>query len=487
MKKDGYEVIQADCGEKAIEMVAEESPDLVLLDIMMPGISGFEVCEQLNSDPHTQELPVVLLTALSQREDIEKGAKVGADEFLTKPFNVFELLTRIRTLLKIHDLNRFLKKHDSLLEQFGKLSSLFVKTKTIDKSSYEIVLRSMLEENLRDVSGLGKGPSGVYIALSMQHFSVPGTYYRRTENGIESRGMELKISPEQLKTITYERKGFLISNWRSAARSIEAYNQELPAEMVTQLGVIENFLYFKDEAIECLFINFNRDIQPFDVSLFHHLVYYNKTFMLILQQLSAKEQEYEILAESLSRMTELKDDSKGRHYRIKQLVSLLCDRLETSQGFKTQLMDAVSLYDIGKLLIDQKILFKRRTLSDEEWELIRRIPEHVSTILGDNPRMAMVKELAANIYEHWDGSGYPNQRKGGEIPLSARIVSITNVYDSLRCPRSYRQAFSHADAMKILVDGDERVQPSHFDPKILSIFSEIAPEVEELYDGVFTS
>ena len=100
----GYVVIAASSGEEALEKVASAKPDLVLLDILMPGLNGYEVCQRLRADPTTGVLPVVMVTALDPTEERIKGLDAGADDFLTKPVNAAELLARVRSLLRIKSL-----------------------------------------------------------------------------------------------------------------------------------------------------------------------------------------------------------------------------------------------------------------------------------------------------------------------------------------------------------------------------------------------
>jgi putative two-component system response regulator len=106
---EGYLVTDAEDGEEALAKVAAESPDLILLDIMMPKLDGYEVCRRLKSDDQTILIPVVMVTALKATEERIKGIEAGADDFLSKPYNRLELLTRVRSLLK-------LKRHTDELE-----------------------------------------------------------------------------------------------------------------------------------------------------------------------------------------------------------------------------------------------------------------------------------------------------------------------------------------------------------------------------------
>jgi DNA-binding response OmpR family regulator len=100
----GFTAVTAASGEEALEKLAQERPALVLLDIMMPGLSGYDVCRRIRAEPSTALLPVVLVTSLDPHEERIKGIEAGADDFVQKPFNHAELLARVRSLLRIKSL-----------------------------------------------------------------------------------------------------------------------------------------------------------------------------------------------------------------------------------------------------------------------------------------------------------------------------------------------------------------------------------------------
>src|SRR2546427_1717159 len=119
----GYTVVKAYNGEEALQQVQQEQPDLILLDVMMPLLDGFEVCKRLKGNDETHLIPVVIMTALGQVEDRIKGIEAGADDFLTKPFNRDELLARIRTSLR---LKRTIERKVSLLQGMQEHLAKFV-------------------------------------------------------------------------------------------------------------------------------------------------------------------------------------------------------------------------------------------------------------------------------------------------------------------------------------------------------------------------
>ena len=104
------EIISATGGQEALDIVQKDSPDLVLLDVMMPKISGFEVCKRIKNNPKTAEIPIIMVTALSEMGDIERAINSGTDDFLSKPVNKWELLTRVKTMLKLKHLTDELER-----------------------------------------------------------------------------------------------------------------------------------------------------------------------------------------------------------------------------------------------------------------------------------------------------------------------------------------------------------------------------------------
>lgn len=115
----GYDVCTAQSGAEALERVAKEAPDLVLLDVVMPEMSGYEVCRRLREIPETRLLPIVMVTALDPAEERVKGIEAGADDFLAKPIQTAELLARVRSLLRIRELHETVQRQATLLQEWN--------------------------------------------------------------------------------------------------------------------------------------------------------------------------------------------------------------------------------------------------------------------------------------------------------------------------------------------------------------------------------
>ena len=112
---EGYTVVEADSGFVAVELVKRQQPDLILLDVMMPGMDGFEVCQLLKQDENTRLIPVIFITALNDRRSRIRGIEVGADDFLTKPFDRVELVARVKSLVRQKRLNEDLDHAEQVL------------------------------------------------------------------------------------------------------------------------------------------------------------------------------------------------------------------------------------------------------------------------------------------------------------------------------------------------------------------------------------
>ncbi|MCK5225487.1 MAG: response regulator [Planctomycetes bacterium] len=118
------ETIAASDGLEALEKVAKKMPDLILLDVMMPKMSGFEVCKKIKGDPKTSHIPVIMVTALNEFGDIERGLDCGTDDFLTKPINKLELITRVKTMLKLKHLTDKLERTLAYLSEIEKQAQM---------------------------------------------------------------------------------------------------------------------------------------------------------------------------------------------------------------------------------------------------------------------------------------------------------------------------------------------------------------------------
>lgn len=119
---EGHEMLMSVDGQDTLDVVAAKHPDLILLDIMMPKLSGYEVCKRLKRDAKSRDIPVLMVTALKDAGDIERAVAAGADDFLSKPVHRLELITRVRSLLRVRHLQA---EHDRLLAYLQEVEPSF--------------------------------------------------------------------------------------------------------------------------------------------------------------------------------------------------------------------------------------------------------------------------------------------------------------------------------------------------------------------------
>lgn len=322
--KDRYSVIAATSGEKGLALArAEPPPDLILLDVIMNGLSGYEVQEQLQQDARTARIPVIFVSALSEEDDEARGLTAGAVDYISKPFHPSIVRARVKNHLD-------LKHHRDHLEH-------------------------------------------------------------------------------------------------------------LVAQQVTEIV--------------------------------------NSHVSTIL---------------ALSKLAESRDDDTGQHLeRTRFYCKVLTEELmrrrlfprEIDEAFLQGIAHASALHDIGKVAIPDAILRKRGKLTQEEFEIMKthttlgaQSLQQVAANYPHNQFLQMGLQIARSHHERWDGSGYPEGLKGEQIPLAARVMAIADVYDALRSPRSYKEAWSHERARSTIMEG----RGSHFDPTLVDCFLELEAVFEEM-------
>jgi len=169
--------------------------------------------------------------------------------------------------------------------------------------------------------------------------------------------------------------------------------------------------------------------------------------------------------------------------RVGRYVSFIAMQLGAGEDFAGSIFHAAQLHDVGKIGVPDCILRKRGPLTHDELAQLRRHPKIGAEILGQsNLRiLRFAADIALGHHECWDGSGYPYGLRRGEVPLGARITRMADVYDALRSIRAYKRAYTHQEAVQIILQGDGRTMPGQFDPLVLDVFSATHKTFDSIY------
>lgn len=189
---------------------------------------------------------------------------------------------------------------------------------------------------------------------------------------------------------------------------------------------------------------------------------------------------------TLTRAVEYKDNETGVHVqRISHYTRTLAGELGLDAEFTEAIFYASPMHDVGKIGIPDRILLKPGPLTAEEWTVMQTHAALGAEILDGcrSPFPKMGAEIALAHHERWDGTGYPQGLAGERIPLSGRIMSLCDQYDALRSRRPYKLSFDHQKALAIIMEGDGRTMPGHFDPDVLSAFRRCATRFDEIYEA----
>ncbi|MCE8018721.1 response regulator [Halomonas sp. MCCC 1A11036] len=185
------------------------------------------------------------------------------------------------------------------------------------------------------------------------------------------------------------------------------------------------------------------------------------------------------IIQRLGRAAEYRDNETGQHViRMSHIAALLAERLGWAPADVELMLHASPMHDIGKIGIPDAILLKPGKLDDEERRIMQRHVEIGAELLGDDdfPLLNLAREIALNHHEKWDGSGYPQGRAGNDIPQSARIAAVADVFDALTSARPYKPAWSVDQAVAFMREQSGR----HFDPKVIEVFLASLEDIQRI-------
>ncbi len=338
LRQNGYDVRAVRSGRDALRTSKREPPDLVLLDVMMPEMDGYEVCRQFKADEALKDIPIIFLSAATDSEVKVKGFSCGGADFVCKPFETAEVLARIRTHLSLHSVERELQRR------------LKERTATLEATT------EALRASEREMAHLRDATIVAMASLAETRDNDTAHHIHRTQNYVRVLAQALSASPRFSVFLTPE------------------------------------------------------------------------------------------------------------------IIDLL---------YKTS-----ALHDIGKVGIPDHILLKPGALTAGEFEIIKSHTTLGRDAIRSAERMlatpslflTLAREIAYSHHERWDGKGYPQGLANDTIPVSARLMSIADVYDAITSRRVYKPAMTHEDAVATIQKG----RGTQFDPDMVDAFLESAERFRQI-------
>ena len=351
-------------------------------------------------------------------------------------------------------------------------------------------------EALRKVLG-GKGKRGatcIFIVFQdLKHGVARGRVFHLIQQELVEGSEEVVIDPHSGYgvdlALTEARSDTVTVNWDERCATVEAFQQHFPPEVRKYVeGTIHNFVTCRISGeIPGVITAFNYpgSATPYDGSVLHGLAVVIGSLVTLSSEMRETEHAFIYTIEALARACEAAEEQTGTHIlRVNRYAGALAANVGLPAEFVEVISYSAQMHDVGKIKIPVAILLKEGPLDGAEMELMKMHPVFGERILGDSHRLKIAREIAIAHHENWDGSGYPFGLRGEQIPLAGRIVKIADVYDALRSQRSYKRAYSHADAVRVFREGDERIVPrDHFDPALLATFFRI----EHMFAGIYES
>lgn len=375
------------------------------------------------------------------------------------------------------------------------------------KECYNTVdnINSKIDDNIRGYSmGLCSNPASIEALLQNAFISnkflinKPSiiVIYIKHEDGIKANIFknvnDIKIEKsgqinlERNSTLDLNRSfenAFFSNNDKNQYSDVDNFENMFDKRVIELIGKVYNFTGYATTDIVIMAANYKNRVSSLDAKIIKGLCINLNLVVNLYNKIDEVNEAFIYTMNALARAGEAADDVTGNH--IKR-VNGYCRFIALSMGLEEDFVHSISysaqMHDVGKIHISPDIIKKPGKLTTEEFETMKKHTMFGADIIGDSPHLKMAREIALNHHEKFDGTGYPNKLKGNDIPLSARIVALADIYDALRSPRCYKPEFSHEKAYDIISNGDGRVIPEHFDPLILEVFRKYHKDLDTIYE-----
>ncbi len=293
----------------------------------------------------------------------------------------------------------------------------------------------------------------------------------------------IEFTDESFSFNVFKETGYIKNEDVNELSDIIDFNQLMPEVILNQSPKMENVACYAMNDVMLIALNFHKSIAQRDLNILKAVTIKLDLLYNVVTNFTELQDSFIYTMNALARAAEGKDDVTGHHIkRVNVFSRLVAEEIGVDEQFIKEIEVAAQMHDVGKIFVPEAILNKKGKLTDEEFTIMKEHTIQGAVIIGESKNLTMAAEIARHHHEKYDGSGYPDHLVGEAIPLSARIVALADIYDALRSPRSYKPGFTHKETYDIIVHGDGRVEPYHFDPNVLEAFIKRHEEFDMIYN-----
>lgn len=373
------------------------------------------------------------------------------------------------------DLHTAVDTYDVLNEEIKNIMNLSIES-TSGRSSEDVLafMKGVYSSN----DFLDSVPGKLWIVEQFEE------HYRATllDLSNEEAPCAVKFVDDEYSFDYFRETGYIKNKDVEELSDIATLDQIIPEVLMQHSGDIENVACFAMNDVMLIALNFGQPVKQLDLNIIKAATIKLDLLFNVESSFIEVQESFVYTMNALARAAEGKDDVTGHHIkRVNIFSKLIARNIGMNDRFISEIEVAAQMHDVGKIFVPESILNKPGRLTDEEFDTIKQHTVQGAVIIGESKNLEMAAQIARHHHEKFDGSGYPDRLAGDDIPLSARIVCLADIYDALRSPRSYKPGFTHEEAYDIIVNGDGRVEPTHFDPAVLKAFM----NTHELFDSTY--
>lgn len=487
------QVWKAQNGLEGLGLYYECSPDIILTDIRMPVMDGLTMTRTILQ--HHCKAPIIVTSAHNESDYLLEAIEQGISHYLLKPLDTAKVTASLQHCVELVRKARMLNERDKILADAYQAINVMIDYgdvcfDTTDRLGSDI--EQKLDLVIENFTGSGTGhcvhqPSIIIVTLTHGLAGQPvWLKYLLTKNRPPQRHCYLDhpdlemLPPDGCHTLCYLNE-----------------HDPLPADpfLCSFMNHLEqkdkrprNLVWYRNGNRLVCAMNYPGQVTACDAVMIKGLAVQTRYLDNLSTQFHQTEEAFHYTITSLARAAEANDEDTGNHIlRVGAYCTAICREIGYSRELAELIGRQSQLHDVGKLHVQPELLKKPSRLTDEEMTLVREHTLFGAKIIGNHPRLEIARTIALYHHEHWDGTGYPYGLRESGIPFEARITAIADTYDALRNRRIYKPAFDHDTACRIMLQGDGRTEPGHFDPDLLNTFKKIHNDFDAIYQQLATT